>query len=125
MTPAKPSSPSESEREVMHQAHMLKQLSETPGWKVFCEMLQNRCDMEGTKGLSPALNLDETLPREYAKGVFFGLRLAMTLPANTVHAAQEIRKQYKMGSNGSGHEPQDVDVNGPGQTPAHPVGHAP
>jgi len=114
--------PSAAEREVLHQAHMLKTLTETPGWKIFVDMLQNRVDMEATIALGKTESIDQVFAKEFAKGTFNGLRLAMELPSITIQTAQDIRQAYGVAVTGSA---RDVDEDSPPNAPSHPVGQSP
>lgn len=118
---------SQDERDLLHQAHLLKTLIETPSWKAYVEMLQTRVDYEASTALSRTEGIDQIFAKEFAKGTFAGLRLAMTLPTITIGTAQDIRARHNMDvgkGNGKTIGPKDADE-GPDDAPSHPIGQAP
>lgn len=102
--------PSKEDIEDLKVAEHMRDLINTPGWKVFEKILQGHIDAKmkellmplhpiytvGANGTSVSALSDgvaHVLVGESAKGAIMGLRLALTLPSGIVSGAEEIRKR--------------------------------
>jgi len=82
---------------VIKQGRALEGMVATEGWKVYQEILQAQVDHAATEAMSGSGGLDGMIQKEGAKGVFRGLRLALTLPQVTIAAMKEL-----LGANNEG-----------------------
>ncbi len=78
------------EAEVVKQGRALEAMIVSEGWKTYTEIMQSQVDNAATEVMKPPQNLDDIIVGEGAKGVFRGLRLAMTLPSVTITMMKEI-----------------------------------
>lgn len=90
---------SDDAKKIVRQGKALEAMAATPGWRVFVEILQSQADTYGTKAVTQAQDLFGLVSGEYAKGVLYGLRLAMTLPALTVADKETLLAQVSTDPN--------------------------
>jgi hypothetical protein len=106
-----PKIPSKEDIEDLKFAEHMRDLVNTPGWKVYEKVLQKHIDAkvrELCMPLHPIYTVDpqsgqpnavmgdgiaHVLVGESAKGAIMGLRLALTLPSGIITGAEEIRKR--------------------------------
>lgn len=81
----------EGEREILESGNKAKELLEHPAWKAFSWALERQIDAWTKSALRSITSSDDALRKNYEIGTINGLRLALSAPADTVAAADEVR----------------------------------
>lgn len=75
---------------ILRTAEAFERLWNDDDFKLYLEFLQDSVDTWGTQAIIPAKEMMDLVRREYDKGVFFGLRLAITAKSNILSARNDI-----------------------------------